>query len=230
MKIFAIATIIQLLFAYDVSAVTGEQLLRKHFKIDENTKIDEYVVRRTMLNLTPIGSTSEEVVNALAKNGIYYFPEKADPIICYAGDEPIHCQFLSSDDQGKIEANYTADYVFAGSDGLKDIIVIRSYSNIAKEYTTNPTRPAVGIKLKNGLSVGSTIGEFDVVYEEKGFNFGHGYAVDWPLSVLYFDKTTKTYFFVGVEIGDMSMPDVINLEQDRIRLRKFKAGIIYSAK
>lgn len=222
--------LLMLLYVSHAYAQTGADLVRKYIGIEMAKKVDEHTIKQELLKISPNGTSFKEVLKKLEHKGIYYYPKDNTPTICFpADDTPLLCQFKSSKKYRGTEPDYTVNFVFNSQNEVKDIVVVRSYYGIAKRYTTNPTLPAKNLALKNKLSNGSSIKEFDSVYGEGQVEEGPDLPEDWPLSLMYFDKNTMTYFYVGVEIGKLSWNDINSLKKNRKKLGEYKAGIIYSA-
>lgn len=232
MRIIDIYLIIGLLFIilpeYS-SAQTGAEVVKKYFGIDRSKTVDEFTVKEAILLLTPKGTGFKKVIIKLETVGIYYHPKNNSPIVCFPADNtPLYCQFKSSKEFRGTEPDYTVDYIFDAENRVKDVVVVRNYSGRVKRYTTNPTQSSQNISLRNNLSSNSMIKEFDSAYGEGQIEEGPDVPDDWPLSILYVDDKTKKYFYVGVDVGNMSWNDLKKLKKNRKQLSEYKAGIIYS--
>lgn len=211
-----------------VSAQTGTEVFKKYFRIDKTKTVDEFTVKEAMLQLSPKGTQFKKVIKKLEDLGIYFHPKNKTPLICFPADNtPLHCQFKSSKELQGTEPNYTVDYIFDAENRVKDVVAVRNYSGRVKRYTTNPTQPSLDILLRDNLSSSSKIKEFDSVYGEGQIEEGPDVPDDWPLSILYFDDKTKKYFYVGVDVGNMSWNDLNMLKKNRKLLNEYKVGIIY---
>ncbi len=213
-----------------VHAQTATDLIRKYIGIESAKKVDEYAIKEVLLHMTPKGTVFNDVLKKLEGKGIYYHPKDKSPTICFpADDTPLLCQFKSSKRYRSTEPDFTVNYIFGNDKRVNDIVVVRSYYGVAKHFTTNPTQPANNLRIENNLTTGSTIKDFDSTYGEGQIEDGPDVPEDWPLSLLYFDKKSKSYFYVGIDIGNMSWKEVNSLKNDRKNLWQYKAGIIYKA-
>lgn len=228
MKNIIMSLIIILSLAQYTNAQMGSDVVRNYLKLDNSKEINEHTLKEAMLKISPIGTKFKDVVNKLEAKGIYYNPKDNSPTLCFPADNtPLYCQFKSTKEDRGTEPDYTVDFIFDKDNKVEDIVVVRSYSGRVKRYTTSPTQPAKNITLRNNLSVISKIKEFDLAYGKGQIEEGSSVPDDWPLSILYFDDKTKEYFYVGVDIGNMSWNDLKKLKQNRKQLSEYKAGIIY---
>ena len=203
-------------------ATTGTEQVRKYFKIEKTVRVDENVVRDAILKIVPVDTKLKEAIKRLERHGIQYNQT------CSPGDRsPIWCYFASPKNQVS-EANYTVEFFFDNQNKFKNVEVVRSYRSKAKRFTSYPTRPANNLILKNNLTVGSQVKTFDATYGMGQLNTSTDFANDWPVTLEYFDKQNKNYFYVGVEIGEISPKEMRAVEQDRSKLGEMKAGIIFT--
>lgn len=219
-KAITIAILIFLTFQLTY-AETGTEQVRRYFKIEKTKKVDEFAVRDAILRIAPLKTDLKEVITRLEHNGIKYYET------CAPGDRtPIWCYFKSPKSQ-LAEANYVVEFFFDNSNKFKNVEVVRTYRDKVKEFTTYKTKPAQNLVLKNNLSVGSKVKEFDSIYGLGQLNTSVDFAHDWPVTLDYFDKEKNQYFTIGLEVGDISKKEMKIIEQDRKRLGEFKAGIIF---
>lgn len=198
MKKQLITVLILLLVTQHAAAQTGTDIVEKYLDVDRSKKVNEFSVRDAILRISPKGTSFKDVVKKLEGKVIYYHPKGNSPNICFPGDNtPIYCQFKSTKEFRGSEPDYAVDYIFNSENKVKDVVVVRSYAGRVKRYTTNPTQPAKNIVLRNNLSVGSKIKQFDSVYGEGQFDESSDVADDWPLSLEYFDKKNKEIFLCG---------------------------------
>jgi len=221
MKKYITTIILCFCFSTNANALTGTEQVRKYFKIDKSNPVDEFVVRDAILKIAPMNTELKVVIARLERNGIKYGET------CAPGDRtPLWCYFKSPKNQLS-EANYVVEFYFDDMNKFKNVEVVRSYKDKVKEYTTYPTKPAKHLNLKNNLSVGSKVKEFDFIYGLGELNTSVDFAHDWPVTLEYHDKENNRYFYIGIEVGDISKKEMKVIEQDRKQLGEFKAGIIF---
>lgn len=207
-------------------ASSATERLKQGFTIRNTGPLDEYTLREAILKAIPPGSSSDAVLKRLEERGLDFrgtcFPGERSPITC-----GIHSTPGTKKDN---DPNFSFDFVFDEANKVANVIVTRWYRDIAKTFITTYKKPDNKIKLKSGLSVGSTIADLEKVYGRWEVDEVGHWEEGWPLTVNFYSKDDQLSLIVGIEIEDMSRKEFKVLSENQSRLRTMPAGIILYVK
>jgi hypothetical protein len=203
-------------------AGTATEKVRKQLRIENAVQIDEHIIRSRVLSLVSLGKKRIEVNEIMAAYGLVAATSEK-PTSCWPGDRGLLCEFRSVGVAvTESDPKYWIEFVYDDSGRLEDVVATRFQDDIAHPYSTEDIKPGnhSRLTLRNGLGIGSTIGEFQDVYGE-GEPIG---TAGWPLG-LVFDVEGKN-LFVAVDVRKLSRDDVRSIRKDPKRLRPYKVELI----